>query len=206
MRLTSELVVTRSVKIECDLPLALAAPFIPPASRWDSFGGSREATSPDAVTPINVVAGALPNACVLDGDTTRLLMLPSSAPEGLRVNITGLTFRSGHAVGAGAAGSGGALAIQSTRAFVILDHDTFEDNRADADGGAVDVRANSALVALGCKFTANVRAHAARCAARCALRSCSSLRATPAEGQPGRCASVPHAGVRCTRHSRRVGC
>ncbi len=176
MRLTSELQLTRSVNIKCDLPLALAAPFIPPAPRWDSFGGSRQAIDPNAVTPINVVAGALPNACVLDGGgTTRLLLLHSSAPADLRVNITGITFRNGRAEG----DSGGALAIQSFRALVILDHDTFEDNTADADGGAVDVRSNSALIALGCKFTATVRARAARCAAcaRCALRSVRALRA-----------------------------
>lgn len=171
MQLTSPLSVSRSVRIECNLAAALVAPLVPPAwpRSWDSGGGNRGASTagaPGANTAASAqnasVAGALTDACVLDGlGSSRIIDIPSSAPSGLRVNITGLVLRNGAATGA--TPSGGALAVQSRNALVIVDHVTFVGNEADADGGAVWLRANNALIALGCRFTDNVRCVCAAC-------------------------------------------
>jgi predicted outer membrane repeat protein len=153
------------VKLTCAPEGAALVPLVPragPRISWDSLGGGEPRVGAPGVTPsTDSAAGALlPDVCVLDGgDMTRILVLPPTAPANLRVNISGLVLRNGLAEGdtTDAAASGGALTIQSSSALVLVDHCTFDGNSAEADGGAIVVTRNSALIALGVRFTDNVR-------------------------------------------------
>jgi hypothetical protein len=166
VQLTRPLLIARSVKLTCAPAGAALVPLVPPRAAphisWDSLGGGGPRVGATSVTPnTQTSAGALlPDACVLDGlDSSRILVLPPTAPANLRVNISGLVLRNGKAVGDTAdEHSGGALAMQSSRALVIVDHCTFDSNHAVEDGGAVVVTRSSALIALGLRFTNNVRA------------------------------------------------
>jgi len=104
---TQPLVVTRSVRIECDYGAAVIAPLVPPVPQtplWDSLGGAAPqlaATGGAGVADNATLAGALPGACALDGGgVTRLITVPRTAPSGLRVNVTNVGLRSGFAGGA----------------------------------------------------------------------------------------------------------
>ena len=150
----SPLVIVRSVRIQCDYAASALVPVVPPAPRsWDTSGGVGRAGAP-AAQPQNATApGALSDGCVIEsGGASQLLVVPASAPANLRVNITNVVLRRG----AAGAANGGALALQATRTLVVLDHVTLADNSAQ-NGGAIFITGGSALVALGCRFTDNVR-------------------------------------------------
>ena len=187
--LTRPLVVTRSLRIECDYAASVVAPLVPPAPRapvWDSLGGApplRAATGAAGVADNSTLVGALPGACALDGGgVTRLITMPRTAPSGLRVNITNIIMRNGFADGSGPQDGGGAIFLAVPSSLMLLDHVTFVNNSA-TNGGAVLLANTSALIALACRFTDNVRALAYQALhARCRSDSCLPQRAVGVGG------------------------
>jgi hypothetical protein len=166
---TQPLVVTRSVRIECDYGAAVIVPLVPPVPQpplWDSLGGAAPqlaATGGAGVADNATLAGALPGACALDGGgVTRLITVPRTAPSGLRVNVTNVVLRSGFAGGSGPQDGGGAIFLAAPSSLMLLHHVTFVDNSASSNGGAVLLANTAALVALACRFDDNVR-FCARC-------------------------------------------
>ena len=153
---------TRSVRLECDYAASALVPIVPRTPRsWDTFGGVNRAGAPlasPAGRMLNLTlnathTGALTDSCVLfGGSTTNLLVIPASAPSGLRVNITNWVFRRGQS-----ATSGGAISALSKNALLVIDHVTFDSNGASDNGGAIYVTSASALIVLSCLFKFNVR-------------------------------------------------
>ena len=161
--LTRPLVITRSLRLECDYGAALVAPLVPPVPRatvWDSLGGStpqRDAIGAAGVADNATLAGALPGACALDGGgVVRLITVPRTAPSGLRVNITNIVLRNGFADGASPQDGGGAIFLAAPASLLLLDHVSFFNDSA-TNGGAILLANTSTLVALACRFADNVR-------------------------------------------------
>ena len=161
--LTRPLVITRSLRLECDYGAGLVAPLVPPVPRstvWDSIGGSapqRDAIGAAGVADNATLAGALPGACALDGGgVSRLITVPRTSPSGLRVNITNIVLRNGFADGGGPEDGGGAIFIAAPASLLVLDHVSFFNDSA-TNGGAILLANTSTLVALACRFADNVR-------------------------------------------------
>ena len=161
--LTRPLVITRSLRLECDYSAAVVASLVPPvplSAAWDTLGGGaprRDAIGAAGVADNATLAGALPGACALDGGgVSRLITVPRAAPSGLRVNITNIVLRNGFADGAGPQDGGGSIFIAALASLLVLDHVSFFNNSA-TNGGAILLANTSTLVALASRFVDNVR-------------------------------------------------